>query len=152
MLHSGRLRVVSATTEKVNNQWTPDILVCSLEYRVIAKDNWRENLQYVSLTELSPNDFPWTTHPWYFPSPGWCVHDRCVRIQAVDSHNSYSRKIGIPGRPVDHQATRTHRPRKNVEGHLCSRWRSRIHERTISSRFLGITLGVLRLEVSVWIS
>jgi hypothetical protein len=30
--------------------------------------------------------------------------------------------------------------------------RSRIHERTITLRFLGITLKVLRLEVSVWIS
>jgi hypothetical protein len=30
--------------------------------------------------------------------------------------------------------------------------RSRIHERTISLRFLGIILRVLRLEVSVWIS
>ncbi len=29
---------------------------------------------------------------------------------------------------------------------------SRIHERTISLRFLGIILRVLRLEVSVWIS
>jgi hypothetical protein len=30
--------------------------------------------------------------------------------------------------------------------------RSRIHERTVSLRFLGIILRVLRLEVSVWIS
>jgi hypothetical protein len=29
-------------------------------------------------------------------------------------------------------------------------YRSRIHERTISLTFLGIILGVLRLEVSVW--
>jgi hypothetical protein len=29
---------------------------------------------------------------------------------------------------------------------------SRIHERTISLRFLGIILRVLRIEVSVWIS
>ncbi len=38
---------------------------------------------------------------------------------------------------------------------LCSRWtlgypETRIHERTISSRFLGIILSVLRLEVSLY--
>jgi hypothetical protein len=32
---------------------------------------------------------------------------------------------------------------------LCFQTRSRIHERTISLRFLGIILGVLILEVSV---
>jgi hypothetical protein len=31
-------------------------------------------------------------------------------------------------------------------------YRTRIHERTITLRFLGIILRVLRLEVSVWIS
>ncbi len=31
-------------------------------------------------------------------------------------------------------------------------YRNRIHERTISLRFPGIILGVLRLQVSVWIS
>jgi hypothetical protein len=31
-------------------------------------------------------------------------------------------------------------------------YRSRIHKRTVSLRFLGINLRVFRLEVSVWIS
>jgi hypothetical protein len=35
---------------------------------------------------------------------------------------------------------------------FCTATRSRIHERTISWRFLGILLRVLGLEVSVWIS
>jgi hypothetical protein len=33
-----------------------------------------------------------------------------------------------------------------------TRFISRIHERTISLKFLGIILRVLRVEVSVWIS
>jgi hypothetical protein len=37
-------------------------------------------------------------------------------------------------------------------GRRCYSFRSRIHECTISLRFLGIILGVLRLEVPVWIS
>ncbi len=37
-------------------------------------------------------------------------------------------------------------------GYMSTQCRSRVHERTISLRFLGIILRVLRLEVSVWIS
>ncbi len=42
-----------------------------------------------------------------------------------------------------------HFPGNERAGHLV---RSRIHERTISLKFLGIILRVLRHEVYVWIS
>jgi hypothetical protein len=78
------------------------------------------------------NDFPWTKRPLYFPSPGWCVHDRCVPTLDLDLDRrrivtrATHKIFGSPAMPVDHQAARdtseghiaqgTHRPRKKSLG------------------------------------
>ncbi len=99
MLHSGRLRVVLLPLQ--DNQWPPDILVCSLEYRVIAKDNWRgEPTRCV----------PYRAVPEWF-SLYFCPLDDASMID-VSAYRRWivttatNRRLGFPGMPVDHQATR----------------------------------------------
>ncbi len=97
---------------------------------------------------------------WCFPLIIWKKEQRCCNGQGDRVFMSLKRRVcaQCKGASKGPKTTKTWRPLKNRNTIMTSLWFSptpvtscRIREHTISLRFLGIILRVLRLEVSVYI-
>ncbi len=76
-----------------------------------------------------------------------------LRSKGVEPPGPWDEPPGLQGKPPEFQGEPPGLHAEPLQRRASLQdSRSRIHERTISFRFLGIILRVLRLEVSVWIS